>query len=1213
MSRAEAVVDAITGYSKVAIALMVLLTVLIGAGASQVEQTTSLEEFQSDTSEAEDLEYIQTHFSTGSENTTTAQIVVRDGNVLAKSSLVEMLRYQRALREDPTVDSTLVENSSTTGIANVLATASIQQERGARVEATLAEFRRLNGTVQEQRAQLEEERAALQQNRSEFNQTRQTVAARAEALNATAGQLREALTVLREDPSESIRDQFDGVDESAPVTLNETDYEQFRTAAQELRNATDQQSIESAYQLGSQGVLTEEYAALESQRDALDQWGQDLQSRSESVQTQAQALAEQVEQLQTLGDRLEEQRAALENASSPPLEQQIDQIESMNATQLEAVVELVLSENSNGEQNALGFMSSDYEQGSTTAEATMMLVTQRTETAVAPGGTASDKSIDAQLAIQDLDTEFDSEYLVFGNGVISDEINRSMTDSMLIVGPMAIVFVLLALAFGYRDVLDIVLGLVGIGAVLIWTFGFMGWADIAFNQIFIAVPVLLIGLSIDYAIHIFMRHREERAAGEDLAPRESMRTALAGVGIALSLVTATTVIGFLSNYTSPVPPIRDFGLVSAVGITAALLVFGVLVPALKVELDEVLERYGFDRRKRAIGTSGGPLSKALKVGSIGARKAPYAVIVLALLLSAGGAYGGTQVDTTFAQEDFLAEEPPAWMNELPAPFQPGEYTAKQNLEYVNERFVREDSRAQLLIEGDLTTPEAISRIDQAKARLAEQDVTQKLSSGEADIQSPLTVMESVAATNESFNATFRAADTDSDGIPDANVSGVYAELFEVAPDQAGSVLYRTDGEYEAARIVVSISGGAASGDVTEQLQTVADAVTGDDIEVVATGESILFDIVQDQLLETVIKSLLITLVAVFLFLMIVYRISDGSATLGFVTLLPVVLSVAWILGTMYVMDIPFNVMTGMITSLTVGLGVAYSIHLSERYNQELDRSATVWDALDRAVTGTGGALLGSAATTVGGFGVLVFAILPALQQFGLITGLTIIYAFLASVLVLPSLLVLWTRLIGPESFVSGEGDAEDSPAPPEMADEPAGAVGTAAVADPGEPKLSAVRVVAMDRLTPGDTTLVTVRAEGITGRIALNERFDGGTIELRTARPAPTAFAVRSDLGYVLWEGVSGSVEIEYEVTVDDDVTHGSRLHFDGAVVTKTADVTIGGDDAITVVSDFASVLENDGPITETELQMATEHFAAGRLTDSEFEKICWRWVEDDE
>jgi predicted RND superfamily exporter protein len=130
---------------------------------------------------------------------------------------------------------------------------------------------------------------------------------------------------------------------------------------------------------------------------------------------------------------------------------------------------------------------------------------------------------------------------------------------------------------------------------------------------------------------------------------------------------------------------------------------------------------------------------------------------------------------------------------------------------------------------------------------------------------------------------------------------------------------------------------------------------------------------------------------------------------------------------MYLLGIPFNAVTGLITSLTIGLGVAYSIHISERYNQELERAETVQEAMRTAVTGTGGALLGSAATTVGGFGVLAFAILPPLQQFGVITGMTIIYAFLAAVLVLPSLLVVWTRYAGPEWAQASLSKASSEP------------------------------------------------------------------------------------------------------------------------------------------------------------------------------------------
>jgi len=160
--------------------------------------------------------------------------------------------------------------------------------------------------------------------------------------------------------------------------------------------------------------------------------------------------------------------------------------------------------------------------------------------------------------------------------------------------------------------------------------------------------------------------------------------------------------------------------------------------------------------------------------------------------------------------------------------------------------------------------------------------------------------------------------------------------------------------------------------------------------------------------------------------MLAYRLVHDSAILGAVTLTPILLTVAWILGTMYVLDMPFNVITGTITSLTIGLGVAYNIHISERYRLELSRGRDGWEAMHHAVTGTGGALLGSAGTTIGGFGVLAFAILPALQQFGIITGITIAYAFLGSVFVLPSFLALWTRYLGPSDvLVDGAEVAAD--------------------------------------------------------------------------------------------------------------------------------------------------------------------------------------------
>ena len=995
MSRFQWFVDTILSHSVMAIVVLLALTAIVAAGAPMVEQTSSLDQFQSDTPEADTLDYIDENF-TGEENTTTVQIVVRGDDVLTRQSLIAMMHFQQDLRENDQIAGTLATDNPTGGVPNAVATAAIQIEAGEELQASV-------------------DRLETAQADFEANQT--AIEAREQELNATTADLEAALDELRENPDASVETQFDQVRANTSVDLGDEEFETFQQAAEMVRTGTYQLTIDEGYQLGTQGVLEDAFEALETRGNELEQEG---------------------EQLETLADEVEQNQEAFENASDPTLDEQLDALESMDDSAVEDVVETVLG----GEDNdgVLRLMPLDFESGETSAEATMLVAFQQSD-AVAPG-VAEQATIDAQLAMRDVgDRDDDLSYAVFGSGIIAHEIDASMVDSLQVVAPMALLFVLLTLTIAYRDPLDILLGVLGIGIVLLWTYGFMGWTGIDFNQLFVAVPVLLIGLSIDYAIHVFMRHREERAALDDdgqhvtlggvtdpadsigesavsgditSGPRRPMRIALAGVGIALVWVTATTVIGFLSNLTSPVAPIREFGVVSSFGIFSALLVFGVLIPSVKVHADELLTRVGLDRKRRAFGTGGGSFSQVLSVGAVAARRAPLAVVLLVLLVSSAGAYGATQVDTTFSQEDFLAEEPPTWMSHLPASIQPGEYTAKANLQYVNDNFVREDANAEILIRGDVTQTDTLTRLDSAESVAADQPVTQVLSTGEAVVRSPLTEMNQVAAQNESFNETFTAADTTGDGVPDENVTGVYDAFFQVAPDRAGEVIHQTeDGEYVALRLSVSVDGGADGAAVTEQMRAVAAELDGGGLAASATGAVILNDIVQKQLLETVIESLIVSLVAVVLFLMIIYRVIHGSATLGLITLLPVALTVSWILGTMYVLGVPFNVMTGMITSLTIGLGVAYSIHISERYNQELDRHDSVWSAMQTAVTGTGGALLGSAATTVGGFGVLLFAILPPLQQFGLITGLTIVYAFLAAVLVLPSLLIVWTRLFGP--------------------------------------------------------------------------------------------------------------------------------------------------------------------------------------------------------
>jgi len=989
---AERSAELLTTHRRAVIVVLLLATLAIGAGAPMVEEESNLGQFESESSAVNASEFIDEHFvAEGSEDQTTVQVIRRGGedeNVLTREELVASLEFQQAIETHPEIGPTLVDEEPTTGVANIVA---------------LYQFGQVFGGL-DSPGQLDPERLA------QLNQTERVALAGLLGFEGEEAETVAAVFGLAQ-PQDTGEFEFGDLAE-----MNETE-----------RQAQAEQLVElPMFEDGDEDTILELFDRL---------------ATAESLLT--------VEQLATLDAGEQQAVAALlgvdtfppeacfvafqtgEDAPGGtatqrqvPLSCQQWLIEEMDEAAFEEAVQAVLGPGGGGD--ALSLMPQSYEPGSTTARAHSIFVTQETESDAIGDPTAyGDTIVDAQLALRDLAGDQDREYLVFGLGILGDEIDQSLDDSMALVAPIALLFVLAVLTVAYRDPLDILLGMAGILVVLLWTFGFMGWAGILFNQIMIAVPVLLIGLSIDYAIHVFMRHRERRDA--ETNAREAMALALAGVGVALVWVTATAAIGFLSNLVSPIGSLRDFGVTSAVGIVAALLVFGALVPAMKIELDSFLEARGFDRRNRAFGTGDSRVSSLLEAGATAARRAPLVVLVVALVLSGVGVYGATQVDTSFNEEDFIAEDPPAWTDRLPEPFAPGEYQVSRDLEFVQANFQQVGREGELLIRGDVTHDEVLLWLDSVAANASEHESIYVLPNGEPDVSSPLSELRDTArrAPDSSFNESFHAAG--GNGVPTENISGLYAGMAAINPD-ASEVVYAADGEYVALRMQIGIDGEVTQQAAAADLQTMAahlEAESGGTLEVMATGDPVINTEVENDIFETVLESLLITLVAVFGFLAVAYRLTGNPASLGIVTLLPVLFALTWILGTMWLVGIPFNALTGTIAALTIGLGIAYSIHISARYELELRRQGDVWAAMHTTVTGTGGALLGSAATTVGGFGTLAVAILPALQQFGIITAITIVYAFLASVLVLPSLLVLWTRYLGPsEHFpgVAAEGD-----------------------------------------------------------------------------------------------------------------------------------------------------------------------------------------------
>ena len=96
-------------------------------------------------------------------------------------------------------------------------------------------------------------------------------------------------------------------------------------------------------------------------------------------------------------------------------------------------------------------------------------------------------------------------------------------------------------------------------------------------------------------------------------------------------------------------------------------------------------------------------------------------------------------------------------------------------------------------------------------------------------------------------------------------------------------------------------------------------------------------------------------------------------------------------------------------AIGIGIGIPYMIHVTHRYLEERGTQDNENDAIQETLTHTGGALGGSALTTMAGFGVLMLSTTIPFRQFGFVLAYTIFLALLAAVALLPSMLVLWDR------------------------------------------------------------------------------------------------------------------------------------------------------------------------------------------------------------
>ena len=535
------------------------------------------------------------------------------------------------------------------------------------------------------------------------------------------------------------------------------------------------------------------------------------------------------------------------------------------------------------------------------------------------------------------------------------------------------------------------------------------------NQISQIAPILLIGLGVDYAIHFTGRYREE--LGDGASVKESTTNTLSSVGIALTLATLATIVGFLSNVVSPLPEFKDFGITVSFGILFALLLVMTFVPAIRSLLDKRAETKESISREAFSSSGESVLNKVAGASSIIPRKLKVISIALLIGVSSYGYVSFSNLDTVFNFTDFLPEDDPvvATLSVLTDEFGGGFGETTSVLLEGEDLATSEIHNAIIVAINDLADAENIvvfgenvaneSVIASLGALLAPQDAIPGSPPQAPDMEliSGLMSYGVELTSGEGLNALKVSANGDVDGL--------YKSLLTMDPATFGGTLYLDNNEvFTAQQIKITTSAGSeGSRKLTEDIYAAFQPVIDLGVDVAATNDSIVTNSVSDLISASQFQSLIFAILSSMFFLIIYYWIDLKRPFLGVVTIFPVI---AIVMGTylgMNLLDIPLNPVTATLTGIAIGIGVPFVIHVTNRFREALSNDSNPVSAITTTLKTTGGSLFGSAFTTMAGFGILTTSTLKPFQQMGQVVLVSIGFALVASILILPTLLVLWAN------------------------------------------------------------------------------------------------------------------------------------------------------------------------------------------------------------
>ncbi|HPG85625.1 MAG TPA: MMPL family transporter, partial [Spirochaetales bacterium] len=491
------------------------------------------------------------------------------------------------------------------------------------------------------------------------------------------------------------------------------------------------------------------------------------------------------------------------------------------------------------------------------------------------------------------------------------------------MGPLVLLVIAIVLLLVLRQVRRTIITMSVVVFSTIWAFGLMSALGVPMYSVSIMIPVMLIAIGVAYAIHLYNQidhfARETPGAGR----RDIAENAITVISSPALFAALTTVAGFVSLVTSRVYPVKYFGLFTAFGVFASFVLTMLLVPA-------GIMAFGNGDVKKAAGAHAGRIPEH----GLGARFAdalkarPGRVYVIVAVLVAASVFGISRV---WINTSFLAN------------FDSNSAIVKTDA-FVNEHFGGTSSLNVILEAADPDTfknPEVLRLMDAMQAGALELE----------NVGDTISLTTYLRRLHYSMNA----ADPAFDVIPDSSdLVAQYLLLYEMSgdPDNLWKVV---DADFRSANVTIQMKSDDTRtiGRVIEYVDAQAADFDRFGITIRYAGSGYKSLIFSDLILQGQMSSLGLSVIIVFILVAFMFR----SVLLGLVSTIPVLISIAVNFGVMGLLNVPLTTSTALISSIAVGIGVDYAIHLITHYREALKALGDEERAARFAMSHTGRAVL----------------------------------------------------------------------------------------------------------------------------------------------------------------------------------------------------------------------------------------------------------------